>query len=398
MYFIYDHALIFLGDAIVLLILLFWLATKIANSQITHYSFRVRFLPIVLLSLLFLLSTLSILWSADWRTSLFISLHLWLVFLLILFLRGRPSLWKSVMLGFCGSLSIQILAGFTGFILQSTEFLAPLELTWPGPIDASVRGAIVVQLADGLRILRAYGTLPHPNVLGGFVAISLLGPIYFFLKKDNPNNLALLLLIPGVSLLALTFSRAAWMSLIAFSLILILKSKFLDRKRLTVLLTIIALNFILTLLPYRDLVAARTVNTGSGSEEFSIVHRAWLNGEAVHMIRDQPLTGLGIGSFMIELAGRAGEGYVIEPVHNIFLLTGAELGIPGMLLIIAFALTIVYSLFKAQGQNAILVGAALAGIGVIGLFDHYLWTLAPNRVLLGLVLGLWAGQSIRHDA
>jgi hypothetical protein len=34
---------------------------------------------------------------------------------------------------------------------------------------------------------------------------------------------------------------------------------------------------------------------------------------------------------------------------------------------------------------------------VISLFDHYLWTIAPGRVMLGLALGLWAGQ-VAHDA
>jgi len=36
---------------------------------------------------------------------------------------------------------------------------------------------------------------------------------------------------------------------------------------------------------------------------------------------------MGIGSFIIALSQRAGEGYIIEPVHNIFLLAGSELGI-----------------------------------------------------------------------
>jgi O-antigen ligase len=302
------------------------------------------------------------------------------------------------MLGFCGALSIQIIAGLTGFALQSTAFLAPLGMTWPGPIDPSVRGAVVVELPNGLRVLRAYGTLPHPNVLSGFVLISLLGPIFFFLRKERPINFALLLLIPGISLLALTFSRAAWLALIVFSLMLIWKSRYFDRKRLVILLTVSALSFILTLLPYRQLAAARTINTTSHSEEFSFIARAWLNREAIQMIREYPLTGVGIGAFIIELASRAGEGYVIEPVHNIFLLTGAELGIPGMLLMSALAVSFAYHLFKTQNQNAILVGATITGIGVIGLFDHYLWTLAPNRLMLGLILGLWAGQTLHHDA
>ncbi len=29
-----------------------------------------------------------------------------------------------------------------------------------------------------------------------------------------------------------------------------------------------------------------------------------------------------------------------------------------------------------------------SGLAVIGIFDHYLWTLAPGRLMLGFVLGL----------
>jgi hypothetical protein len=55
-------------------------------------------------------------------------------------------------------------------------------------------------------------------------------------------------------------------------------------------------------------------------------------------------------------------------------------------------------LFRTQTPNAILAGATLTGLGVISLFDHYLWTLAPGRLMLGLVIGLFLGQGINHDA
>ena len=179
---------------------------------------------------------------------------------------------------------------------------------------------------------------------------------------------------------------------------LIWKSKHFDRKRLAILLVIITLSFILTLLPYRQLVQARTLNTTSHSEEFSFIGRAWLSQEALKMMSEHPLTGVGIGSFVIELARRAGEGYVIEPVHNILLLAGAELGIPGFLLVIVLSISFIYHLFKAQNPNAILAGATLTGLGIIGFFDHYLWTLAPGRLMLGLVIGLFLGQGISHEA
>lgn len=400
-YFIYDHALFFLGDALVLMVILLWIATRITQRPVGNDRFRFFAANqsfILLLFALLLLSSLSILWSSDWRTSLYVSLHLWLFFLLILFLCDRPDVWKPVMLGFCAALSIQIIIGFIEFARQSTAFLAPLGLIWPGPVTAITPGAVVVELPNGLRVLRAYGTLPHPNVLSGFVLLSLLGPIFFFMNKEKPSYLGLLLLVSGIALLGLTFSRSAWLALIVFSLVLVWKSRYFDPKRLVILLSVSALSLILTLLPYRELVAARTVNTTSHAEEFSFIGRVWLNQEAMQMIRENVLGGVGIGSFILRLAERAGEGYVIEPVHNIFLLTGAELGIPGMLLMIALAVPFAYYLFRVQSPNAILAGGALTGLGVISLFDHYLWTLAPGRLMLALALGLWLGQTFRDDA
>jgi hypothetical protein len=69
-----------------------------------------------------------------------------------------------------------------------------------------------------------------------------------------------------------------------------------------------------------------------------------------------------------------------------------------LLLVIALSVSLIYHLFKAQNPNAILAGATLTGLGVVSLFDHYLWTLAPGRLMLGLVIGLFLGQGISHEA
>jgi O-antigen ligase len=185
--------------------------------------------------------------------------------------------------------------------------------------------------------------------------------------------------------------------LIVFSLVLLWKWKAFDRRRLVLLLLTLVLTFAMTLLPFRELVEARTVNTTSHAEEFSLIGRVWLNGEAAAFFSEHPLTGAGIGSFIIELAQRAGEGYIIEPAHSIILMAGAELGIPGLLLVIALCFSFACRLFSAQNPNAILAGALLTGLGVISLFDHYLWTLAPGRLMLGLAIGLFVGQDLRHD-
>ena len=401
-YFIYTDALFFLADALMLLAIVLWGSTKIARLSdlpVPHFLLPRQISITGILAVAFsLLTFMSLVWSRDWRTSLFVALHILLALIFILSLRDWSHAWKFVLLGFCAALSFQFITGLVEFITQSTAFLAPLRLNWPGPLDPSVRGAVIVQLPGGESFLRAYGTLPHPNILGGFALILLLGPIFFFMRRHQPNYLALLLVMVGVALLAITFSRSAWLALVVYCAVLLWKAKHFDRKRLVILFAVIGLSLAITLFPYLELVQARTVNTTSHAEEFSFIGRAWLNGEARKVIGEYPLTGVGIGSFIIELSRRAGEGYVVEPAHNIPLMAGAELGIPGLLLVLGIAVSIAYRLFKTQNPNAVLVGATLAGLAFIGLFDHYLWTLAPGRLMLGLVIGLFLGQDVNHEA
>jgi len=401
-YFTYDNALFFLSDGLAMLAVVLWLSVKLAQpsffSQVfskrnTTYLSTCYFWGFALL----LLVTISSFWSRDWRTSLYISIHLWLMLLLILSLRDWHETWTVVMYGFCAALSIQLIAGFVGYVQQSTAFLASLNMKWPGTLDSSMHGASVVQLTEGLRVLRAYGTLPHPNILGGFNFLTLLGPTSLFLTSKKPNYSPLILLCLGTILIGLTFSRSAWLALVAFVIILSLKSNYFGRKKIFLLLSVITLSFVLTLFSSRNYVFTRVSNPSTPTEVISTVGRSWLTQQAINVIRQHPFIGVGIGSFIIELSNTAINGAPIEPVHNIFLLITAELGVVGSILVIGLFISIGLNIYKGKSPKTILTNAVLAGFGLISLFDHYLWALAPGRMMLGLALGLWAGQ-VSHDA
>ncbi|MBK9207733.1 MAG: hypothetical protein IPL71_05305 [Anaerolineales bacterium] len=106
---------------------------------------------------------------------------------------------------------------------------------WPGPIDIATRAASIVKLPDGQVFLRTYGTLPHPNILGGFALICLTGPIALFLRKEKSNPLAIVIFALGISLLALTFSRSAWIAVTLFLFILIYNSKSFHPKKAAII-------------------------------------------------------------------------------------------------------------------------------------------------------------------
>lgn len=395
-YFTYTHALFFVTDALVLLAVVLWLSAKTAQAQNAAYKSRPLSAPLLLFFGLCLLTTVSILWSRDWRVSLYVSLHFWLIFLFALSLREWTGAWQSILYGLCAALSVQLIAGWIGFGAQSTAFLAPLGMNWPGALDPSARGASVVQGLNGLRVLRAYGTLPHPNILGGFVILLLLGPAGLFLANKRPNYAALLLFGFGAALLALTFSRSAWLGCIAFLSLLVLKSRRFGWKRILPLVLVFLLTVLIVLYPLRELALARVGGTSTRAEQMSAAGRAWLTEQALNMIRQRPLTGVGSGSFVIALADSTVEGALIEPPHNVVLLAGAELGVFGLLLATAWLAAAGLAAVRAQTPKAILAAGILAAFGVVSLFDHYLWTLAPGRVMLALSLGVWAGQDFSN--
>ena len=396
-YFTYDSALFFLSDALVLLAVLLWLAVKISqgpggwrNLLAGHrYTFLLFF---VFASLL----TASILWSRDWRTSLYLALHIWLVLLFILSLRDWHEVWPVAMFGLCCALSFELVAGFAGFGLQSTAFLESLGLAWPGALTPAQPGASVVQLENGVRILRAYGTLPHPNILGGLVLVTMLGPAGLFLAGKKRNVPALFLFNLGILLLVPTFSRSAWLGFVALVAVLAWKARYFEHKKIILLFSAIVIAVICAFYPLRALVFTRIGNQDVPTEQISTLGRFWLDRQAISMIQNHPVAGTGIGSFILELAESSVEGAPIEPVHNLFLLITAELGLVGFILLTILCVSVALTIFKSTSPQGILAGALVTGLGMISLFDHYLWTLAPGRIMLGLALGLWAGQAADH--
>ena len=398
-YFTYDQAIFYASDALALVAILSWAIIRFftptsRGDTRPHFRFflRVEFW----LGCLCLLSSLSILWSVDWRVSLSASLQLWLVFGLFYSLLDLPGSWRAFAAGGCAALFLQVVLGVWQVGVQSTAMMAPLGLNWPGVLNGTTAGASVVQLLDGTRWLRAYGSLPHPNILGGFAFVFLAFTIAIYLLSAKPHPLLVVLSSLGVILLLLTFSRSAWLAFAAFALVLGLQFPRFERKRLVILLVACMGGLLLVLIPGWHLMLGRVGNSSSQTEAFSILGRTWLTQESWLFIRERPFTGLGMSAFILELAFRAGYGYIIEPVHNIPLLITSELGLFGSILLGGLTFTVARGAVSAGRKETVIFAAVLVGLGVIAMVDHYLWTLAPCRMFVGLILGVFAGN-MRHD-
>jgi O-antigen ligase len=392
-YFTYTDPLFFLADGLAFTIVLAWLLKKNLHTEAEPISWRALFSrPGGWLFILCMLATFSTTWSLDWRTSLYVSLHLWLVYGLYHALSETPSAWRSFALGSSAALLLQIIIGGWQFASQSTAFTMALKLDWPGSLLPSMSGASVVQLAKGTRWLRAYGTFPHPNLLGGWT-LALMAPLLAsILSSPKIRILPIILFDAGLAILALTFSRAAWLGMGALSGLLLVHYKRLERKSLLALFFSGLLCLALIFIPLRSLVATRLETPQVQTEQVSSFTRWWLVERTWEIIQQHPILGVGIGSFPLALSQHVARFYDIEPVHNIPLLAWSELGIIGIAIIAGLAFLILTGAFKALRPRTIVLSATLVGVLTIGLLDHYIWTLAPGRLLFGTLLGLWSGQ------
>jgi O-antigen ligase len=251
-------------------------------------------------------------------------------------------------------------------------------------------GASVVQ-ADGMRWIRPYGLLPHPNMLAGFLAIGLLAASAWVLSK-RPLLwwLGTMIALFGFFALLMTFSRAAWGALILGGLVILF---LLWRKRLPIhllesLLTlglILVVTFIFVLLFRPFLLARAGINTES-IELRSISDRAVFNEFALRAIGESPVLGVGIGNFpWVASMYLMSTDYELrgENVHNIYLSAWAELGIVGLALTLlalalgAWAVIKNLSLPTSNESERIARMALFSGfvaLAAIGTLDHYPWT------------------------
>lgn len=240
------------------------------------------------------------------------------------------------------------------------------NLITPGIAKAIVRGRLV---------LRPYATFPHPNVLAGFILVSL---ILIGINKERGwrKILKWAAQILGSIAILLSFSRATWLIGLSAGLVLVRDWK---KKRdiivgLVVFLVLIGGVFYRFALPL------------SGQE--AIIQRFSLAQIAIEMIKASPLAGVGLNNFIPQLPNywqQFGMTYWLQPVHNIFLLVAAEAGLIGLVI---FLWILVLTFKRLVTTNRWLLVTVLSVILGLGLFDHYWFTLQQTQLLLSVVFGL----------
>ncbi|MDD5749896.1 MAG: O-antigen ligase family protein [Patescibacteria group bacterium] len=267
----------------------------------------------------------------------------------------------------------------------------------------AVLGTSVVEI-DGLRLLRAYGSLPHPNILGGFLFVVIFVGLYLWinfyrqeLAKDKKEKISkkkiveLIFIITSLALssfaLLASFSRSALLALLLslFSVLLIniFRRSWLAASMIAKYLVLFTLVFVSFNIWWPDSWFSR-FDFSSRLEQKSIDERVssldqlgWDNFR--HGFFGQ---GLGMNTLATYYKYPEKNIYDIQPIHDIFILLLAEVGVVGAFLLF----NVVRMIIKSANQVDLMSTSLILGLGIIGLFDHYLWTSWTGWLLMAFAL------------
>ncbi|PIP32741.1 hypothetical protein COV53_04900 [Candidatus Gottesmanbacteria bacterium CG11_big_fil_rev_8_21_14_0_20_37_11] len=238
----------------------------------------------------------------------------------------------------------------------------------------------------GRSFLRPYATFPHPNVLGGFLSLVLTYVIYtltnhYKVMKKTWLLFYMLVTILGVITLVITFSRLAWASFLVgvFCLLILRKKdayKWLQSKK----------TFLLIIL-YLIILSSVVILIFISLNEKSIIERKELIQVALSMIASKPLFGVGLNNFIVQVkfyVPYIKNTYLLQPVHNVYLLIFSELGFVGFFLtLLGISVLLLRSLKSRQ-----IVFISIVQLFFLGMFDHYLFTLQQGMLLFTVIASL----------
>ncbi len=251
-----------------------------------------------------------------------------------------------------------------------------------------------VTVIDGTRVLRAYGSFPHPNIFGGYLAVALaavltLPSLFAHVRQRSAVNALLALLLAG---LVLTMSRSAALGLLlglglAY---LVLKAKNVSRARIAVIpiATIVITLALGATLFAPDLVA--NMRGGGALEERSLSERKQQYSEWFSTLHGTDwIIGNGPRNYVFALADEYPWRSVwdYQPIHNLPLLLISELGLVGLLVVVSWSSSIDKINFARFPNREALAAFAMGNvILVILFFDHYLWSSWSGLALVAIVM------------
>lgn len=300
-----------------------------------------------------------------------------------------------------------VLDGFVQSIIASLQFMTQhsLGLWFFRESVLAIGNRNVAQIVvNGVRMIRAYGTFPSPNVLAAFLAVSLFFLYALWREKIYARAFAAIQFVILTGLF-LTFSRAILILFFIVSAAAFITQYARTKERYWGILALMWFAEVVTLgiILFPELTG-RFEGVGF-AQEAALNERFLFNVIALQNIQLHPLFGVGIGnfvsSFQAMLPGLRESLY--QPVHNILLLVAAEMGLPALLFFVGFlALLVVRAgkkIFRGAEPFYFYICAAALFAFLVGMEDHLFWTIQQTALLFWVVLGMVGGygRTFSHE-
>lgn len=300
---------------------------------------------------------------------------------------------KKMILSFLSGVFLQAIIGIAQFFIN---FSFPNKYLGMAEHNPDVLGTFVIELGDKTRILRAYGGLDHPNIFGAFIFLGIFVYVRYLLNLKNRNKLSIKKQLIYFSILSvfmfsflISFSRAAYLIFILYFLFLIFWSVY-DKNRRRLLSKIILTFFLVILISFffhHNLFLER-FDSSSRLENISNQERMGQVEDAKGIITDNLFFGVGINNYTKELSLEdtpAKEAWNYQPVHDVYLLVLAEIGIFGFL---SFFVIFLYFLNITFKKGLFFDFYIVFSLILLFLVDHWLWSLHFGILFLFFILAL----------
>jgi putative inorganic carbon (hco3(-)) transporter len=309
-----------------------------------------------------------------------------------------------------------LLVGIGAFFLISTlcnsaanlhrlvilSILAGLFITIviPACIDWQIRPPPALLIKVSQIIPHITGFSAHPNTLAVFLLTCLpfyLGLLLFGAKEMRPAVWAftIIVVLLGLAFLLLSQSVGGWAGM-AVALLLLVQLRWRRCGLLAILVTSVILTYLLI---FAQFPAVKVFTSQELLEPLRLRLELWLR--ALFLIRDFPITGIGMGTYRETVDSLYPlfvypYGDIPHPhSHNIYLQMGVDLGLPGLfawLTILITAFIAAWQIYRIGRDRCDLwlmgLGAGLiccqAGLMVHGLVDNVAMAFWP---VWGLAIG-----------
>jgi putative inorganic carbon (hco3(-)) transporter len=396
---------LYLSDLAFIPLATLWLFEKTVIHKSQIYWSRVHWIALLLL----LWFSVSAIWSLDpvGRLVDLNNLKYFWYFVVIADLVREPRYLRGAVIALACGLAVQLVAA-------TVEIVTGSDLGIPKGNTANQGRILVFEEAAVMQVRRVSGLLPHPNVFASYLTF-VLPPLLILLLLGRKLvgslvwTLSALLFCGALVALVLALSRGGW---IAFgcSLVFIFAAGYgfgIVHKGHFVALAFTAV----TLIGGICLVFPAAIYRVILSDQRSIESRFAMIDQAILVIERHPVLGTGLGGYNVAAkTSIPGSWAVLLPdfrdtllngaavVHNKYLLTLAETGPLGLILLLLFLGANIFLPFSGVKwttleQFALILGisASVLAQSVFYLFDHFAY---DTRIgLLYTFCGLLVGMA-----